>query len=75
MKVIQRSKFKTWGQTIAKNLPVNEMEVLKSLEHKNIVKLHEIIDDPMKNKVFLIMDYLSGGTLSDKLEENRNGLP
>ena len=67
MKVIQRSKFITWGQASSKILPINEMEVLKSLEHKNVVKLHEIIDDPMKNKIFLVMDYLSGGTLSDKL--------
>ena len=46
MKVIQRSKFKTWGQSATTGLPVNEMEVLKSLNHKNVVKLHEIIDDP-----------------------------
>ena len=75
MKVIQRSKFKTWGQTATQGLPINEMEVLKSLDHKNIVKLHEIIDDPMKKKVYLVMDYLPGGTLAEKLRKRDTGLP
>ena len=51
------------------------MEILKSLDHKNIVKLHEIIDDPMKNKVYMVMDYLPGGTVSDKLKQKGSGLP
>ena len=36
--------------------------------HMNIVKLHEVIDDPYNSKIFLIMDYLSGGTLAEKLQ-------
>ena len=51
------------------------MEVLKSLVHTNIVKLHEIIDDPLKNKIYLVMDYLPGGTLADKLKDSEAGLP
>ena len=51
------------------------MEVHKTLDHKNIVKLHEIIDDPMKNKIYMVMDYLPGGTLSDKLNQRGSGLP
>ena len=51
------------------------MEALKSLVHANIVRLYEIIDDPMKNKIYLVMDYLPGGTLAEKLKESENGLP
>ena len=51
------------------------MEVHKTLDHKNIVKLHEIIDDPLKNKIYMVMDYLPGGTLSDKLNLRGSGLP
>ena len=52
------------------------MEVLKSLDHKNIVKLHEIIDDPLKNKIYMVMDYLPGGTLSEKLQlGDQSGIP
>ena len=75
MKIIKRYKLKTWGRTGAKILPVNEMEVLKGLVHTNIVKLHEIIDDPLKNKLYLVMDYLPGGTLAEKLRESEGGLP
>ena len=74
MKVIKRTKLKGWSLTGTKKLPVNEMEVLKSCVHKNIVKLHEIIDDPLKNKLYLVMDYLPGGTLAEKLNESEAGL-
>ena len=42
--------------------------------HTNIVKLHEIIDDPKSDNLYLVMDYLSGGTLADKLEKSETGL-
>ena len=43
------------------------MDVLKSLVHKNVIKLHEIINDPQHDEIFLIMDFLEGGTLQEKL--------
>ena len=74
MKIIKRYKMKTigpLGNVINSN---GELDVLKSLVHTNIVKLHEIIDDPLKNKVYLVMDYLPGGTLAQKIEPTRDGL-
>ena len=50
------------------------MEILKQLVHTNIVHLHEIIDDPKSEKIYLVMDYLSGGTLAEKLKASENGL-
>lgn len=32
-----------------------EIEIMKVLDHPNIVKLYEIIDDPSKEKLYLIM--------------------
>ena len=64
MKVIKRCKLKSLGANGSKQNSVNEMDVLKSLVHTNIVKLHEIIDDPLKKKIYLVMDYLRGGTLA-----------
>jgi serine/threonine protein kinase len=50
--------------------------VLKKLCHINVVKLHEIIDDPEHSKIYLVMDYLAGGTIADKLQkETGKGLP
>ena len=51
------------------------MKFLTEMKHMNVIKLHEIIDDPQSRKVYLIMDYLQGGTLADRLEESENGLP
>ena len=50
------------------------MDILKQLVHTNIVKLHEIIDDPKDENLYLVMDYLSGGTLADKLKATKCGL-
>ena len=78
MKIIKRSKVK--------KKPVNdtmsgigvvvdqEMSILTKIDHINIIKLHEIIDDHNTEKIYLIMDYLPGGSLADKLENIDEGL-
>ena len=74
MKIIKRSKLKGWGKTGVQKLQVNEMDVLKTMVHTNIVKLHEIIDDPLKNKIYLVMDYFPGGTLAEKIRNSEAGI-
>ena len=78
MKIIKRSKVKTKlvNDTVSGiGLVVDqEMQCLTKIDHINIIKLHEIIDDPNTDKVYLIMDYLSGGSLADKLDKCDNGL-
>jgi len=51
------------------------MASLLKMNHKNIIQLREIIDDPKSRKVYLVMDYCSKGTLLDRLEATENGLP
>lgn len=41
------------------------MGCLLQMNHLNIIKLHEIIDDPKSKKVYLVMDYCEGGTLAE----------
>ena len=62
MKIIKRNKVKTnsgndktsgIGQVVDQ-----EMSCLTKIDHINIIKLHEVIDDPNTDKVYLIMDYL-----------------
>jgi serine/threonine protein kinase len=48
---------------------------LKDIEHPNIIKIHEIIDDEKDSKVYLVMDCLTGGTLEEALEASNSGLP
>ena len=40
-----------------------EIGIMKKIDHMNLVKLHEVIDDPMSNKIDLIMDYMDLGYL------------
>ncbi|KAK6942409.1 NAF domain, partial [Dillenia turbinata] len=42
-----------------------EIRTMKLLHHPNIVRIHEVIGS--KTKVYIVMEYVSGGQLSDKL--------
>ena len=42
---------------------MREIAILKKINHQNIVRLHEIIQDDTKDKVYLILDYCNRGTL------------
>eukprot|EP01084_Bolivina_argentea_P026346 48986_1 len=46
----------------------NEIEVMRSLDHDNIVQLHEVYED--RNYIYLVMDYLSGGELFKHITDN-----
>ena len=40
-----------------------EIAILKRCSHPNIVKLYEVIDDPAREKIYLILEYVDGGEL------------
>lgn len=50
------------------NFSLAEFQALKEMCHPNIIRLHEIIDDPKEPNVYLVMDQLTGGTLQSKLK-------
>ena len=52
-----------------------EMACLLKMQHKNIIALKEIIDDPRSKKVYLVMDFCESGTLHNKLDATTNGMP
>jgi calcium-dependent protein kinase len=51
------------------NLLQNEIEVMKCLDHPNIVKLYETFED--KKAYYLIMELCGGGELFDKIIEEK----
>ncbi|KAG7238307.1 hypothetical protein INR49_031018 [Caranx melampygus] len=59
-----------------REVQMREFEMLRKLNHSNIVKLHAVEELPSKQKV-LVMEYCSGGSLLSLLEEPENafGLP
>ena len=59
IKTISRDKIKNYKRFI------NEVNVLKTLDHPNIIKLFEVYED--KTDVHLVTEYWSGGELFDHL--------
>ena len=42
---------------------LREVALMKKLSHRNLVRLHEVIDHPEKDKLYLILDHVPGGPL------------
>jgi len=40
-----------------------DMKVYNFINHKNIIKMHEIINDPTHNKIYVIMEYINSKTI------------
>jgi serine/threonine protein kinase len=72
LKVINKSILKNLRKLVPpgfaqKNNDANvvrtEIAVLKKLNHPNVVKLLEVIDDPEQDKIYLVFEYIDGGEL------------
>lgn len=48
-----------------------EAEILKSFDHKNIVKIRDVCRTK-SNKLWIVMDYADGGDLEKKLKGYKN---
>ena len=47
-----------------------EISIMKSLQHPNILRLYDVIDDPKVNKVYLITEFCQQGDLMNILKAN-----
>jgi tRNA A-37 threonylcarbamoyl transferase component Bud32 len=65
IKIIKKSlmKRKRIGQPNLYDNVLREMAIMKKLDHPNIVKLYELIDDPEVDKLFIVMEYVPGGAV------------
>jgi MAP/microtubule affinity-regulating kinase len=61
IKIIDKNKL---DKATSKKL-FREVRIMRLLNHKNIVKLYEVIDTP--DELFLVMEYVSGGEIFDYL--------
>ncbi|KAH9254282.1 hypothetical protein BASA81_007672 [Batrachochytrium salamandrivorans] len=61
VKIIDKNKL---DKSTSKKL-FREVRIMKLLNHKNIVRLYEVIDTP--DELYLIMEYVSGGEIFDYL--------
>lgn len=46
-----------------------ELKILERLEHPNIIWLHEIIDDPKRDHIYLITEFHSRGSIGDIIQK------
>eukprot|EP00761_Pharyngomonas_kirbyi_P003195 gb/GECH01003199.1/.p1 GENE.gb/GECH01003199.1/~~gb/GECH01003199.1/.p1 ORF type:complete len:571 (+),score=141.06 gb/GECH01003199.1/:1-1713(+) len=70
MKVYRRTRFFRGDQTrTQKDSFRQEIAILKKISHPNIVRLHEVIDDPTKDKLYMILEYVEQGPVM-KLNED-----
>lgn len=60
IKILEKSRIRDSADV---ERVVREIKILKLLDHPNIVKLYEIIEND--DRIYLIMEYASGGELFD----------
>ena len=64
MKMILKSHLSSNNTT--KLLFLSELSVLQKIEHRNLMKFIEVIED--EKNFYLICEFAEGGTLRDRLE-------
>lgn len=48
-----------------------EIAVMKKINHPNLIKLHEVIENPDNDKIYLVLDFCEQGQLIE-WNENKN---
>lgn len=67
LKMIDISKLKESAPMM--RLLENEIDVMKKLQHPNIVRLQEVFHVSSKDMIYLVLDRLEGGSLREKWKE------
>ncbi|OMJ73584.1 hypothetical protein SteCoe_27716 [Stentor coeruleus] len=67
LKIIKKLHLST--QQLSKDYKVTEMEILRKIDHPNIVKAFEVFEDA--DNFFLPLEYAEGGNLLKKLSNNK----
>ena len=71
IKIINRPKGFT--QSLSNDVK-REIAIMKKLAHENVLKLHEVMDDPRQNKLYLVLEYMEKGDLLKAMEIDPNEL-
>merc|ERR1719487_1263294 len=50
-----------------------EIETQRSLDHPNIVKIHESFEDSERRRIHIVMELCTGGSLVSRMKEHRYG--
>ena len=54
---------------IEKQMVVSEVNVLRELRHKNIVRYYERVVDKANSMIYIVMEYCEGGDLASVIKQ------
>jgi serine/threonine protein kinase len=60
MKVFRKSALKKKDRNAYLDT-LKEIDILKTFNHPNVIRLHEVIDDDPGDKLYLVLDYAEKG--------------
>jgi serine/threonine protein kinase len=63
------NKNNKFGKNMKINKIWNEIEIMKELDHPNIIKLYDVYIDIKNEYLYLIMEFCDGGDLSDYIND------
>ncbi len=79
MKIMNKARLKKiflGKNKVAYSAVETEMAILKMLDHPNIVRLFETIDDPSNDKLYLVTEFVKNGNLEERIiTKNKKTLP
>lgn len=78
MKVLSKRKLKkifVGKNRTAMQDVMQEIAIMKKLDHENVVRLYEVLDDPSCDKLYIIMEYVKNGSLMVKLSKSKTLQP
>lgn len=50
---------------------VKELEIMKRLDHPNVIRVHEILEDESSEKLYMVIDYCEKGSIMEWDSESR----
>jgi NIMA (never in mitosis gene a)-related kinase 2 len=56
-----------------KQMLVSEVNILRELNHPNVVKYYDRVIDKNSAKIFIVMEYCEGGDISTLIKNSRKG--
>lgn len=57
------------------DLVIKEIDIMKSLNHPNVIRLHEVINPPNEEDLLLVIDYAKYGEIMSWNEETHKFVP
>ena len=68
IKSIDKIKIKRSRRSIQAVL--NEIDIMREMDHPNIIKLHEVYESP--KYIYMLLDYIDGGELFKAIQNTQN---